>query len=216
VYEDLPEKIRRDLPALAGAARPFERGTTMFTTGADSRFVAFIRFGVVKVVVEDGHGHRLIAGICGPGEIVGEMGVVSNTPRSASVIGVRAGSAYFVERERFLRWRRANPVVSDLVIRTLQRRTTEADAHRLAAAALRGPERILALLRAWADKCGQDVPDGVSVRGFSQPDLALATGMSVATVERTVRELKARRLLSVGPLEFVLHDRPPRPPSDDG
>lgn len=68
-----------------GHKRRFLAGTVIMEQGAPSDRVEFLLKGVVKIEREvHGHEHQLIVEL-GPGEIVGEMGILHGAPRTATV-----------------------------------------------------------------------------------------------------------------------------------
>jgi CRP-like cAMP-binding protein len=58
-----------------------ETGTTLTTEGTPVQHVAYVTSGAVEVTL-DGR----CVGVCGPGNFVGEMSVLANTPASATAI----------------------------------------------------------------------------------------------------------------------------------
>src|SRR5512145_598497 len=66
--------------------RTLHAGTTMITEQQPGEALYFIITGAVKVYVEQSGGARLTLSILGPGDIVGEISLLDNDERSASVI----------------------------------------------------------------------------------------------------------------------------------
>lgn len=65
--------------------KKFTKGTTIFTEGADGNEAYIIRHGYVSIVKQDEERSVELA-TRGPGEIVGEMALIDNAPRSATLI----------------------------------------------------------------------------------------------------------------------------------
>ena len=71
-----------------------------------------IRYGAVKVEVEQLDGSEVIVAVLGPGEIVGEMSVVDDLGRSGSVVTLEDSTLFWIDRETFWRCLRQMPTMS--------------------------------------------------------------------------------------------------------
>ena len=80
------------LQALGGllSRKTFPEGVTLMTAEQVGEAVYFIMGGTVKFHVEQEDGSDVIMAILGPGEIVGEMSVLGQTIRSASVVTIES------------------------------------------------------------------------------------------------------------------------------
>src|SRR5262245_24091958 len=90
-------RLFRNLPpdyllALGGllSRKTFPAGVTLMTAEQVGEAVYFILSGTVKVHCEQEDGSDVIMAILGPGEIVGEMSVLGQTIRSASVVTIES------------------------------------------------------------------------------------------------------------------------------
>lgn len=86
-----------------GRIRRFPRSCVLMRQGdfADAMYV--IRQGVVDVIQTDELGVRKHVALLGEGEVVGEMGLLSGNPRSATVVAVNDVVAVRIAREDVLR-----------------------------------------------------------------------------------------------------------------
>ncbi len=64
-------------------------GATLFRQGDTASDIFFVTAGRLGVLMDSGLGEQLVAQI-GPGELVGEIALISNDPRSATVLALRA------------------------------------------------------------------------------------------------------------------------------
>src|SRR3954471_8594774 len=110
-----------------GQSRWFTRGRYLIRPGAPSDDVLLIESGAVKVVLGAANGTESILGFYGAGELIGEMGVMSGRPRSASVIAHVDGSALHVPAKASRDLVEADRQVLLLVNDTLERRLRSAD-----------------------------------------------------------------------------------------
>ena len=81
--------------------RRFQRGDLVFEQGATSDDVGLILTGRVEVLREI-DGEYMVLGHVGPGDFVGEMGVLEDRPRSATVRAVVDTEIEFSDRDTFL------------------------------------------------------------------------------------------------------------------
>lgn len=94
------------------AEKVFRAGETIMTQGEMGACAYFIQEGRVRIVVEKGDGTILDMGTRGPGSIIGEMAIVDNQPRSATVKSIENTTLLEITKEDFARSvRGANPIV---------------------------------------------------------------------------------------------------------
>jgi len=175
-------------------------------SGEPSTEVLLVESGAVKVVLLAPNGSESIVGILGPGELLGELGVMSGRPRNATVVGHLDGVAWHVARDVFLRLLERDRDISVLINNTLQDRLYHADNRQLAFAALDVPTRVAAQLLTWARSHGEQVDGGLRVHGMTQRDLALAVTASEKTVEAVLRDLRAAGLVRTSRRAYLLPD----------
>ena len=96
----------------------FDGGEVLFEAGdaADSAYV--IMEGEVEIVVETGAG-PVVEGVLGPNELFGELGVLTNSPRSATIRARDGLVALRISDEMFLKLLAENPEAALDVMRQL-------------------------------------------------------------------------------------------------
>ncbi len=92
-------------------ARTFRGGETLVEEGAESDGLFLIASGSVRVVKPDADGEPLILAELGPGDVVGEIGVVLRRPATASVRAVHPTVAMELTRDGFAAAIRAYPTL---------------------------------------------------------------------------------------------------------
>lgn len=94
------------------AEKLFQAGTLIMTQGEVGACAYFIQEGQVEIFVEKSDGNILHMGTRGPGSIIGEMAIVDNQPRSATVRSIENCTLLEITKEDFARSvRGANPIV---------------------------------------------------------------------------------------------------------
>ncbi|WAL66807.1 Crp/Fnr family transcriptional regulator [Amycolatopsis cynarae] len=168
--------------------------------------MVLVESGSVKVVLSEHNGAQVIAGPYGPGELIGELGVLDQRPRSATVIAHRDGTGVRVVASIFRRLVEQDHDVLVLVNATLRDRLHRADRRQLAIASQDVTTRVAAQLLTWADTFGEASSDGVVVRGIPQGDLAKAVVASAKSVDAALKVLRAAGLVRTRRLWFLLPD----------
>lgn len=136
--------------------------------------------GNVKVVRCDRDGGELLLAIRGPGDLLGELAVLDNGRRSATVTTITPCLTYTVVAHRFLQIVQEFDLY-DFLIRRGIRRLREVEEIRADLAALpAGPLVARTLLRL---STGREVP-------LTQRDLASATGLSRSSVTAELAALR--------------------------
>ena len=70
--------------------RSFARGTTIIAAGDVTDSLYLVISGRLKVMMSDDEGREVILSMLGPNEYFGEMGLIDDSTRSASVISLEA------------------------------------------------------------------------------------------------------------------------------
>jgi signal transduction histidine kinase len=95
---------------------------------ADALYV--IQSGVVAVLKEVEDGRPVLLGYLGEGDILGEMSLVSQLPRSASVVTVEGSALLRIDAADFRRLTAGHPGINRALLSVLSDRLYEADAAR--------------------------------------------------------------------------------------
>ncbi len=117
-----------ELQAIAAQTREvsFKKNAILMTEGDIGESMYIIRSGSVKVFVSDSDGKELILYHQNAGSIVGDIALLDDAPRSASVTATEATHALMISKAKFLDLLREHPELSIGVIRSLTQRLREA------------------------------------------------------------------------------------------
>lgn len=105
----------------------YEEGEVILQEGALGNQVYTITSGMVEVSVQSDGDMRVLA-MLGPGEIFGEMGLIEDRPRSATVKALERTSVKIIDRETFAYLYGRNPKVLMPIIKALFERLRIANA----------------------------------------------------------------------------------------
>jgi len=159
--------------------------------------------GRLKVLMGDEQGREVILSILGPGEFFGEMGLLDDSPRSASVVTLEACELLTISKADFKRSLAENFDLSLTVMRGLVKRLREADEKIGSLALMDVYGRVARLLLEMSD----DV-DGekVVVKKLSKQDIAKMIGASREMVSRVMKDLQVGGYIEVRGRSIVLRD----------
>ena len=117
------------LENLAGgsARRSYPEGRTIVAEGEPSQSMYILLAGRAKVQRSDSEGKEVILAVLSSGEFFGEMSLIDDAPRSASVITLEPCEFMAVSKEAFKAMLVQSPEVTMAVMRGLVRRLREAD-----------------------------------------------------------------------------------------
>lgn len=116
------------LAALAEQARElhFRKNAIMMTEGDVGESMYVIRSGLVKVYVSDEDGKELVLFQQGPGTVIGDIALLDNEPRSASISTLEKTSALMIGKSSFLQCLRDSPEMAIVIIQSLTQRLRQA------------------------------------------------------------------------------------------
>ncbi len=195
--------------AAHGVVRRFPKGAVVINEGDEGDFMFVLREGRVKVFASDGAGREVLLNIQGPGSLLGELALIDETPRSASVMALEPVTLVLITRRAFEDALRERP---DLALRFLSVLTKRVRylTHIVKNLACRNVTGRIAFT---LDRLAEPLPDGrrrVSVP-LTQRDLAEMVGASREMVGRVLKEFERDGLLTHEGRHYVLSpDFPPR------
>ena len=198
----------RDTVALTGQlfGSLFSRATAvqlkadqvLFLVGDNGDGCYRVEEGLLKVTMISRDGNERILAFLGPGAIVGEMSIIDQLPRCASVVAVRASALSFLNRTDFVDFAKKHSQVYESLLTLLAGRLRETDTTIAAGTFLPLRGRLACTLLELAEEFGQDVGSGRIVirQKISQKDVAAMAGIARENVSRIFNDWKRRKLLS--------------------
>ena len=188
--------------------RSAPRGSAIMHAGDPADSLYIVISGRLKVMMGEADGKEVILGIIGPGEIFGEMGVIDDSPRSASVIAIEPCELLSVTRRDFKRCLVENTEVAMTVLRVLVRRLREADRKIGSLAMLDVYGRVARLLLDMSENVnGQKVV----TKRLTKQDIARMVGASREMVTKVMKDLEMSGYFEVRGSTIVLRDTMPPP-----
>jgi CRP-like cAMP-binding protein len=205
IFSDLDSTSAAALERLA-EVREFPEGAVVVSQDepGDSLFV--LVSGRVKVVLYGDSGREIILSMFKtPGDFFGEMSLLDNQPRSATVMSAERSRLLVLSRRDFQAHIEANPRTALRVLTELSRRLRQADGVIGNLALLDVYGRLAGKLRELAAAEGEESEEGVVLRQRpTQAEIAAMIGTSRETVSRALSDLARRGLVIVSGRKLVL------------
>ncbi|MDA8090679.1 MAG: cyclic nucleotide-binding domain-containing protein [Nitrospiraceae bacterium] len=92
------------------------KGAILFMEGVVESFMFIILEGTVRIEKEDEKGNKKTVAILGPGQMLGEMSLFNEEPRSATAVAVKEITVLFFRKEDFDRMSKEKPFLSIQVL----------------------------------------------------------------------------------------------------
>lgn len=187
--------------------RTYRRDQFLWYQGDPGDHLAVVIEGLVKITVASERGDEMVLATLGVGEVLGELSVIDQGPRSASAVAVQATTALVVNRAALLLAMQRSPALLDSLLHTLGamvRRLTE-QATDLVFLDLGGRIAKLLVQRAERRQIGSSARLAVDLQ-LTQTELAQMVGASRPAVNRVLQSLVARGWISVDGKTVVIVD----------
>jgi CRP/FNR family cyclic AMP-dependent transcriptional regulator len=187
LFASFPEDYLRMLTTVV-ARKSAPRSTTIMGAGDATDSLYIVLSGRLKVMMSDSDGKEVILSILGPGEFFGEMGLIDDEPRSASVVTIEACELLSIAKRDFKKCMAENFEMTQNVMRGLVRRLREAD------------RKIgsLALLDVYGEK--------IVTKRLPKQDIAKMIGASREMVSRVMKDLQTGGYIEMRGSNIVLRD----------
>jgi len=190
------EPAELEVLARTAEAREFDRDEVIFAAHEPADGLYVLVTGRVKVCVSSAGGKELILATLGPGQFFGEMALLDDATRSASVIAQLPTTAYRIRRDDFDRLLEQHPGIARKLLRELSLRLRRANAQMESLATLDVVGRLARYFIDLAKQHGQILGNGwVAVRRPTHQDIANSIGTSRETVTRLINDLEQRGLV---------------------
>ena len=183
--------------------KSYGRNAAIICAGDPTDSLYIVINGRLKVLMSDEQGREVILSILGPGEFFGEMGLLDDSPRSASVVSLEPCDLLTISKIDFKRSLAENFDLSLLVMRGLVKRLREADQKIGSLALMDVYGRVARLLLEMAEDVGGEK---VVVKKLSKQDIAKMIGASREMVSRVMKDLQLGGYVEMRGRSMVLRE----------
>ncbi|MBX9810649.1 MAG: cyclic nucleotide-binding domain-containing protein [Burkholderiales bacterium] len=184
--------------------RSYPRNTFILRAGEETDALYVILSGRVKVLIPDEEGHEVILSVMGPHEFFGEMGLLDDQPRSASVETLEPCEMLRFSKTGFMNCLEDNFELAMVIIHNLVKRLRDADRKIESLALIDVYGRVARLLIEMAE----DV-DGkwIVQRAPPKQEIAHMIGASREMVSRVMKDLQHKGLIRAEKRKIIVLDR---------
>jgi CRP/FNR family cyclic AMP-dependent transcriptional regulator len=202
LFASFPEDQLRMLATVV-TRRSAPRSNTIMATGGPTDSLYIVLSGRLKVMMSDSDGKEVILSILGAGEFFGEMGLIDDEPRSASVVTIEPCELLQLAKRDFKKSLAENFEMAMAVMRGLVRRLREADRKIGSLALLDVYGRVARLLLDMSENV-----DGEKVvtKRLPKQDIAKMIGASREMVSRVMKDLQMGGYIEMRGSNIVLRD----------
>lgn len=195
LFADLDE---RELSAIAAVAksRRYAKDDVVFHADESGDVFCLIREGQVKITMISPEGKEIILSLLGPGDFFGEMALLDDEPRSATVVATEPLDLVTIWRSDFLQILAENFDITKKVLAEISRRLRTASNRIESLATMDVYGRLARFFLDLAKDQGKVLDNGyVAVTRPTHQAIANMIGTSRETVSRLIHDLMRQNLL---------------------
>jgi CRP-like cAMP-binding protein len=188
----------RELAAIAAVAktRRYAKDDVIFHADESGDVFCIIREGKVKITMISPEGKEIILSMMGPGDFFGEMSLLDDEPRSATVVATEPLEVITIWRSDFLEILRENFSITKKILIELSRRVRRTSNRIESLATMDVYGRLARFFLDLAQQQGKVLDNGyVAVTRPTHQAIANMIGTSRETVSRLIHELIRQDLL---------------------
>ena len=188
----------RELAAIAGVAktRRYAKDDVIFHADEPGDVFCVIREGKVKITMNSPEGKEIILTMMGPGEFFGEMALLDDAPRSATVVALEPLEVVTIWRTDFLQILQDNFSITRKLLSELSKRVRKMSLRIESLATMDVYGRLARFFLDLAQQQGKVLDNGyVAVTRPTHQAIANMIGTSRETVSRLIHELMRQDLL---------------------
>jgi CRP/FNR family transcriptional regulator, cyclic AMP receptor protein len=185
--------------------RSFRRGEVVFHKGDPGDTLFVITQGQVKIILPSDSGEEALLGVLDEGEFFGELSLIDEQPRSATIVATEQTETLMLRRDEFLKFIVSSPELAIDMMRVLSRRLRETDEFIEDAIFLDVPGRLAKKLLELANQYGRHTPIGtvISLR-MTQQELATMVGATRESVNKHLRSYRSRGILEIDRQRIII------------
>lgn len=124
LFSHIPEEKLRDLEQSA-VVRKYPKNTLLFFEGDEGGQMYVVKQGLLYAYTDDDDGRQLVLNYLAPGDYFGELSLIDNQPRSATVAAVDDSEVLCISRDRFRHFLSVYPELYDTLLIAMAQRVRE-------------------------------------------------------------------------------------------
>ena len=192
LFSNLNEKAM-NLLARAGKFQHVEKGKILFLQSDSSEFAYIVRSGNISIVLNSPDGRDMVINEMRPGDLFGELGILTRQLRSTSAIARADSDILVIRSEAFLRVIDSEPQLARRILEITAQRLQRSGEREGALAFMDAQARLARLLL--------ELEKEEKAKGYvtiSQEELAQRTGLTRQTVAKALGKWRRTGWLITG------------------
>ena len=182
--------------------RSYPRHSFMLRAGERSDALYIILSGRAKIVIDDGEGREVTLTTIGPSEFFGEMSLIDEKPRSASVEALEPCEVLYISKPAFMACLKDNFEAAMLILKSVVTRLREADRKIASLALMDVHGRVARLIMDLAKES-----NGNWVVDTGSEEMARMVGASREMVSRVLKDMRDSGLIRRDKRKIIVLDR---------
>lgn len=194
----------------AGRRRRFPRGATIFFDGDEGGEVFVVLEGQVKITVGALDGREVVLALRGPGDVIGELAALDDSPRSATGTLLSESELLVIRRTEFRRLVDERFGLTRALLDHVADRVRDAASRQLEFGVDDAMARVCRRIVELGERFGEMDEDGVLhiEAPLSQQEIADWCGVSRQAVVKALKSLRSLGWLETKGRRIMLIDRP--------
>ena len=205
LFSGLPEDAIQAVSSLA-TTRTYPKNTIIISEGDDSDSLYAVLSGKVKVYLSDDEGKEIIINILSSGDYFGELALLDDEPRSASVMTLEESKLAVLSKTAFEDCLAKNPQVALPIIKGLSVRLRNLTENVKSLALMDVYGRVA---RTLLDMAEQDGDVLVINQRLTQKEIASMVGASREMVSRILKDLSVGGYITIENKTITINEKLP-------
>ena len=213
------ERILKSLPLFSNLAdsdicslssrtvqKVYPKNTILVSEGDETDSLFIIESGKVKVYLSDEDGKEVILNILSDGDYFGEVALLDDQPRSASVMALQDTRLWMITKKEFESWLMQYPQIALLLLKDMSTRMRLLTDNVKSLALMDVYGRVARTLLNMAKKQDEGL---IIAQKLTQQELASMVGASREMVSRIMKDLVAGGYISIGKSSISINEKLP-------
>ena len=193
-----------------GSPRQYAPGEKILVEGAPGDHLVLLKTGCAKVTCKLGNGYEALIDIRAGGDVVGEMAVIDDVPRSATVTACDDIDAHVVPGPAMWSFLGRCPEAAIQIVRLSNHRLRRANSWRIAFGESPVQVRLARALAELAENYGRPLGSHTLIcLALTQPELAALIGAKERAVQKALKRFRDEEIVETGSrqIKVIKRDR---------